>query len=184
MLLSRNPVMCAMLLFLFSTGLVLELSAQKVKIDYEKKTDFSRFKTYAWVQGTPVIDPEMDFYITNRVTEVLRRSGMTEASISAADLIVTYHAARNTDLVVGTALDPTFAASGGVPLPGHGMWDAAGSSPQHITKGSLEVEMLDRAANRPVWSGTAKHSLSDKPADRWKDVQKALDKLLRGYPPR
>ena len=29
--------------------------AQKVTIDFDKGTDFSRSKTYAWIKGTPAI---------------------------------------------------------------------------------------------------------------------------------
>jgi hypothetical protein len=114
---------------------------------------------------------------------VLQQSGMTEARVGAADLLVTYHAAVNTDLSVGTAIDPTFAASGGVPTPGHSAWEVAGGGATHVTKGSLTIEMVDRAANRPVWSGTAKRTVSDMPHERWDQVQKALDRLFRRFPP-
>ena len=180
--LAQPAAICVLLLFLLS--LVLQLEAQKINIQYEKTVDFSKFKTYAWVPGTPVFDPQLDTYIQNRLVEVLRRNGMSEAPLNAADVLVTYHAAHGTDLSVGTALDPTFAASGGVAVAGHSIWETTGTGGTQVTKGSIAFEILDRAANRPVWIGTAKHTVSDSHQERWNDVEKALDKLLRHFPPK
>jgi len=180
--LRRVAAACPLLIFLLP--FVPQLVAQKIKIEYEKTTDFSKFKTYAWVPGTPVFDPQMDAYIQNRLVEVLRRSGMIEAAVNAADVLVTYHAALSTDLNVGTALDPTFAASGGTPIAGHSIWETTATGGTHVTKGSIAFEILDRVAKRPVWIGTAKHTVSDVHHERWNDVEKALDKLLRHFPPK
>jgi len=72
----------ALLVFLLTP--VLQLEAQKIKIQYEKTKDFSEFKTYAWVPGTPVFDPQMDTYIRGRFVDALRRIGMIEAPINTA----------------------------------------------------------------------------------------------------
>jgi len=109
---------------------------------------------------------------------------MIEAPADAADVLVTYHAAVNTDLSVGRALDPTFAASGGVPMAGHSIWETTGTGGTHVTKGSIVLEILARATNRPVWIGTAKHTVGDAHHERWNDVEKALDKLLLRFPPK
>ncbi len=61
---ARAASTCLMLVFLLP--LVLRAEAQKIKIQYEKTTDFSKFKTYAWVPGTPVFDPHLDTYIQDR----------------------------------------------------------------------------------------------------------------------
>jgi len=171
----------ALLVFLLP---LLQLEAQKIKIRYEKTTDFSKFKTYAWVPGTPVFDPHMDTYIQDRFVALLRQSGMIEAPVNTADVLVTYHAALGTDLNVGSALDPTFAASGGVPIAGHSIWETTGTGGTHVTKGSIAFEILDRVANRPVWIGTAKHTVSDAQHERWNEIDKAIDKLFRRFPPK
>ena len=174
---------CALAALLSLSGLVPGLAAQKVRTQYDKATNFSRYKTYAWVPGTPVFDPKMDIYIKDSVVDVLRRSGMTEESVNSAELLVTYHAAVNTDLSVGTAIDPTYAASGGVAIPGHSIWEVGGSGATHVTKGSLTFEIIDRTTNRPIWTGTAKHTVSDYHHERWNQVEKALKKLFQDFPP-
>jgi len=162
-----------------------QLAAKKVDIVYDKTVDFSKYKTYAWVRGVPVIDPRIDQYITHSVDDVLRRSGLTQVKVNEADLVITYNAARDSDLSVGTALDPTYAATGGVPLSGSRIWvtSSTGGVSTHVRKGSLNFEILDRKANKPNWSGTAKGTISDKPGDHWSQVQKALDNLFHNYPP-
>lgn len=163
-----------------------ELAAKKkAQIVYDKTVDFSRYKTYAWVQGFPMIDPRMDQYIVRSVNDVMRGSGLTETKVSGADLVVTYNAARDSNLSVGTALDPTFAATGGVPVSGHSVWETSstGGVSTHVRKGSLNFEILDRKTNKTIWSGTAKDTISDKPGDQWSQLQKALDNLFHDYPP-
>jgi hypothetical protein len=178
------PVAASCASLVFALLLVPQLDAQKVKIEYDKTTDFSKFKTFAWVQGTPLFDPELDVYVRNSITDMLRHIGMNEVPLNAADILVTYHAAVGTDISVGTALDPTFAATGGTPMPGHSIWETGGgAAPAHVTKGSLVFEILDRAANRPVWTGVAKHTVKDTQHERSDQIQKALDKLFRSFPP-
>jgi hypothetical protein len=172
------------LILVFSLfALVPQLAAQKVRIQYDKTADFSKLKTYAWVPGTPVFDPKLDAYIKDSVIDVLRRSGMSEAPVNSAELLVTYHAAINTDLSVGTAIDPTYAASGGIARPGSSVWEVGGGGATHVTKGSLIFEIVNRLTNRPIWTGTAKHTVSDRHGERWDQVQKALDKVFREFPP-
>lgn len=177
------PRTCALIVLMSLSVLVPQLEAQKVRIQYDKATDFSKFKTYEWVPGTPVFDPKLDAYIKDSVIDVLRRSGMTEAPVNSAELLVTYHAAVKSDLSVGTAIDPTYAASGGVPIPGQNVWEVGGGGATHVTKGSLTVEVVDRLTSRPIWTGTAKHTLSDHHHERWNQVEKALNKLFRNFPP-
>jgi hypothetical protein len=183
-----NSVRIARMFVIILTVLVFTpqlVAKKKVEIVYDKAADFSKYKTYAWVQGVPVIDPRMDQYITHSVDDVLRRSGLSEVDLVKADLVVTYNAARDSDLSVGTALDPTYAATGGVPLSGSSIWvtSSTGGVSTHVRKGSLNFEILDRKANKPIWSGTAQGTLSDKPGDQWSQAQKALDDLFHDYPP-
>ena len=177
-------------LFLVLPVLLLAFTPQlaakkKAHIVYDKTVDFSRYKTYAWVKGFPMIDPRMDQYIIRSVDDALRGSGLTETKVSGADLVITYNAARDSNLSVGTALDPTFAATGGVPLSGQSVWETSntGGVSTQVRKGSLNFEILDRKANKTIWSGTAKDTISDKPGDQWSQLQKALDDLFHDYPP-
>ena len=165
------------------TAFVNPLFAQKIKIDYDKKINFSGFKTYVWVPGTAVANPKLDAYIKNVASDCLRHAGLKEAPFSEADLAVTYHAATDGDLSVGTAIDPTYSASGGVIVPGQSIWAVNGGSSAYVEKGSLTFEILDKKANRIIWTGTAKGTLKDKASERWDQAANATGKLFDRYPP-
>ncbi len=173
----------AVVLALLSPGLVTELAAKKAQINYDKTTDFSKFKTYAWVPGTPAPDPRVDKYITDSVTDVFRRSGMTEAKPGEADIVATYHVAGSSDFSVGTALDPTYASSGGVLIPGTSVWAPSGAGSTVVRKGTITFVIVNRAANKAVWTGSAQAKLADNLGERWGQVQKALDQLFHDFPP-
>ena len=161
------------------------LAGQKVHVDFDKGTDFSRFKTYAWVRGTPVNNPNMDLYIKSVTTELLRRKGIIETEFSKADSLITYHAAGDSDIAVSGSLDPTFIASGGIPFPNQTVWSGStgGMPASMVRKGSLGFQILDKGANHVVWTGTAKGTLKDKTPDKLDQIDKILQKLFEQYPP-
>jgi Domain of unknown function (DUF4136) len=176
-------LLAVLLLSLFV--LVTPLVAKKFDVTYDKSTDFSKFKTYVWIPGTPVYDPRIDKYIKDSVNQVLQKSGLSAADFIHADLVVTYHAASGSNVSIGTALDPTFAASGGVPVPGQDMWQTSnvGGVSTLVRKGNITFEILDRSANRAIWSGTAKGTIAESSGLRFEQLSDALGRLFAQFPP-
>jgi hypothetical protein len=74
--------------------------AQKITVDYDKKVNFARFKTYAWATGTPVPNPPLDLYIVGAIDLNLKHKGLSRVGTEDADLVVTYRAASSTELNV------------------------------------------------------------------------------------
>ena len=97
--------------------LSLQLFAQSIEVEYDKKKDFTKYKTFAFGQSqitTPsdqkqVDDVTMNNWIVSAITEDLERKGLKRLD-SLADLIVTYAEgtlARTDNLVLGPlALKP------------------------------------------------------------------------------
>lgn len=161
--------------------------AQKVTSDYDKVTDFSGFKTYAWGEGMSVPNPNLDLYIKMVVDQDFETHGLKKVEAKEADLIVAYQWASDTDLNVSSFSDPTYATSGGVPMAGTTMWSSgstAGSVGSYITKGTLALEIYDRRQGKTVWEAAAKGTVKEKMGDRMKQLQKILPKLLERYPPK
>ena len=78
---NRTALFCrsAFLLVIASvslSSLAPSLFGQKIKVEYDKATDFLRFKSYAWVGGTPASNPNMDTYITFLADAMLEKKGM------------------------------------------------------------------------------------------------------------
>lgn len=93
--------------------------AQKVTSDYDKATDFSRFRSYAWVAGQAVPAVNVDLYIKMAIDEDLAKKGLHKVESKDADLLVTYNAARDADLNISSFHDPTYTATGGEPMVGN-----------------------------------------------------------------
>jgi len=179
-------IRAAILLF-FALWMSPVIVAQKVTSDHDKATAFSSFKTYAWGEGLGVPNPNFDQYIKMIVGQDLERQGLKSVEAKEADLIVAYQWASDTDLNVSSFSDPTYAASGGVPMGGTTMWSsgsAAGSVGSYITKGTLAIEIYDRGQGKIVWEAAAKGTVKEKMGDRMKQLQKVLPKLLERYPPK
>ena len=75
--------------FLLSSGTAL---AQKVTLDYDRDTDFSKYKTYTFGQGTAAPETLMDQRIREAIATQLAAKGLTQVD-SNADLFVVYHCA-------------------------------------------------------------------------------------------
>jgi hypothetical protein len=167
-------------------GTVVALTAQKVSTEYDNETDFAAFKTYSWVKGTPAPDPNVDLYIKTVVNELLREKQMKQVESHEADVLITYHAAGDTDLAISGFVDPSHVATGGTPLPGQTVWSepsTAGTTARLVRKRSLSFQMLNRSTQKVFWTGTAKLTLKEKRADQLDQLDKTLTKIFEQFPP-
>ena len=163
------------------------MTAQKVSVDYDKAADFTKLKTYAWTKGTPAANPNMDMHIKASVDSMLQQKGMRKVEQSdEADILLTYHAASNADLFLGGPSDPTFSATGGVPIPGQTVWSPApGMSPTSnlVQKGSIVFQMYDRSTQHLIWTSRAQGTLDDRRTEKLQQVNKTLNKIFDRFPP-
>jgi Domain of unknown function (DUF4136) len=162
--------------------------AQKVKVAYDKNEDFSKFKTYAWVAGTPVASPAWNTLIRDNIDSHLQEKGLREVSDpKTADLLVNYHAAANTDLALNQATDPTYAMYGGQPVPGDTPWSTGtinSSVAYAVQKGTLAVHLFDRQQHQLVWVGTATGAVAESTEKKMKQVDKIMTEMFNKYPPK
>jgi Domain of unknown function (DUF4136) len=161
-------------------------SAQKVKVNYEKNEDFSKFKTYAWTSGTPVASPGWNTLIVDNINSHLQEKGLSQVSDpKTADLLVNYHAASQTDLQLNQASDPTYAMYGGQPPPGETPWSTGtidSSVAFAVRKGTLAVHLFDRQQHQLVWVGTATGAVADTTKKKMKQVDKIMTEMFDKYP--
>src|SRR6516162_8566557 len=84
----------------FTTALLLVnlcASAQGIKIEYDKKHDFSKYKTFSFGESQVITPPDqkqvsdatVDTWVKNGVTRELEFKGLKRVD-SLADLVVTY----------------------------------------------------------------------------------------------
>jgi hypothetical protein len=159
--------------------------AQKVTIDFDKGTDFSRSKTYAWIKGTPASNPKLDQYIMGVGDHQLEQKGLTKVEAKEADLLITYHAASHGEINATLLDNDSYAFSLGLPQTTVVTWWALPqqSTARLIRKGTLAFEIIDRQRHELIWTASAKVNLDEKRSKALDQLDKALIKVFKGYPP-
>ena len=156
--------------------------AQKVNVDWDKATNFSGFKTYAWGNNTVAQNQMMGDRIVRDIEAQLAAKGLQKVEASAnPDLVVMYHAGRDTETQMNT-IDT------GMYGPGWGRWGygGMGSSTTYVDKilvGQLIVDIGDVKNKKFIWRGTASATIPDKPEKGEKLINKAVTKMFQKFPP-
>jgi hypothetical protein len=172
-------------LLVFAAG---SARAQDIRYNFDKNADFSKFKTYRWVdlKGAEKLDTLTDKQIKATVDAELAKKGLTKTDSDSADLYVGYQAA------IGQEKQFTSYSSdwGYGPGWGRGWYGGMGSTTttgqtSTIYTGQLALDMYDSAHHDLVWRGVASKTLDPKakPEKRQKNLSKAIAKLLAKYPP-
>ena len=158
--------------------LPLAAHAQKVNVDFDKATDFSKFKTYMWATGTPVSNPMANQRIIAGIEAQLAAKGLQKVATNA-DLEVLYHGAVGQQ----TQLNSTNMGGWGYGWGRYGGMGTTTTTVQNIPTGELIVDIGDIQAKKFVWRGTASDTLSDNPQKNQKKFGKALAKMFQKFPP-
>ena len=175
--------------------------AQQVRVDYDHGCNFSRYKTYRWMESGQAELPDVPFTnqlmqqrIVTLVQEALASKGLAHVQ-TGGDLVVRYD-------LRATALPQfnTFTDSTG---PGWG-WDGWGwggpgccwwgggwggsafstTTTQAIWTGTLVVSMTDARQKQLVFQGVSTDTISSKAEKNTKRLQKGICEMFEKYPPR
>lgn len=163
--------------------------AQDVRYNFDKNTDFSKFKTYKWVilKNAAKVDDLVDKQIKETVDAELAKKGLSKVDGDTADLFIGYQAAVNQEKQY-TSYSDNWGYGGGwygggwYGYPGGGMTTGQTST---IYIGQLALDMYDPANHDLVWRGVGSKTLDPKakPDKRQKNLTKAVAKILKSYPP-
>lgn len=177
-----------------SVGLVIATGAafaQDVRYNFDKETDFSRFKTYKWVELKDAKNPGdlLDKQIKGAFDTELTTKGLTKVDGDTADLYIGYQVgigqekeftSYNTDWGYGGGWYRGGWYGGG--YPGGGMTTGSTST---IYVGQLALDMYDSANKDLVWRGLGSKTIDPKakPDKQEKNLNKTVKKMLKNYPP-
>jgi len=163
--------------------------AQDVRYNFDKKADFSKFKTYKWVpiKDAAKVSDLVDKQIKDAIDAELTTKGLSKVEGDDANLYVGYQAAVGEEkqfnsYSTGWGYGPGWG--GGWYGGGMGSTTTTGST-STIYKGQLGLDMYDSAGHDLVWRGLASKTLDPKakPEKQQKNLAKAVKKLLKNYPP-
>jgi len=179
-------------LFLAFAGLLLlgvgTAKAQDVRYNFDKNTDFSRFKTYKWVavKDAPKVNELVDKQIRASIDAQLAAKGLVRTEDEKADLFVAYQAAIGQEKQFSS-----YSSGWGYGNGWGGGWYGPGGTTtttgqtDTIYVGQLGVDIYDSANHDLVWRGIASKTIDEKakPEKQQKNLDKALKKLFKNYPP-
>lgn len=182
----RQLTLLATVVLLF---FVCSAAAQDVRYNFDKTADFSKYKTYKWVtlENATKLDDITEKNIKASVDNQLAAKGLTKVDEDNADLFV------GTQAAVGQEKQFTSYSSGWGYGPGWygGGWYGPGGSTMTtgqtstIYTGQLTLDFYDASKHDLVWRGVASKTIDPKakPDKQQKNLDKAVAKLLKNYPP-
>jgi hypothetical protein len=176
----------------FSAVLVLLFTGsamgQDIRYNYDKETDFSKFKTYKWVtlKNAKAVDDITGKDITQSIDAQLATKGLSKVEGDNADLLIGYQVDVGTEKQF-TSYNTDWGYGGGWYRggwygPSGGMTTGQTST---IYNGQLALDMYDSAKKDLVWRGVASKTIDPKakPEKQQKNIDKAIAKLMKKYPP-
>lgn len=163
--------------------------SQDVRYNFDKNTDFSKFKTYKWVpiKDAPQLNDLMDKQVKDALDTELATKGLSKTDNDSADLYIGYQTAIGQEKQF-TSYSSDWGYGGGwyrggwYGSPGGGMTTGQTST---IYTGQLALDMYDSKGHDLVWRGVASKTIDQKakPEKQQKNLAKAVKKLLKNYPP-
>ncbi|HTZ31596.1 MAG TPA: DUF4136 domain-containing protein [Methylomirabilota bacterium] len=165
-------------------------TAQDIRYNYAQDVDFSKFKTYKWVdiKGSDHANELTSKQIMAAIDAELTKKGFTKTDADTADLLIGMQTA------IGTEKQFTSYNTGWGYGPGWGGgWYGYGGMTSSTTTGStstiytgqLGIDMYESAKKDLVWRGVASKTIDPKakPEKQQKNINKAVAKLLKNFPP-
>lgn len=163
--------------------------AQDVRYDFDREKDFSKYKTYRWVsvKDADKTDDLTAKALTAAVDNELAMKGLTKTDSDDADLYIAYQTAIGTEKQF-TSFNTGWGYGPGWGAGWYGYGGMGGStygSTSTVYIGQLDLSMYDSKQKELVWRGAASKTLDPKakPDKKQKNLNKAVTKLLKNYPP-
>ena len=151
------------------------LTAQNVSYNFMPGTNFSKYRTYKWVNvGRAHPDQIKDAEIKQSIDAQLASRGMTKTDSDNANLYIRYQTAVNQE----TQWDAWGSRAFGM---GMGSWTSS-----TISVGTLVLDMYDPETKQLVWTGSATKTIDtgSNHEKNMKNLDKSIAKLLKNYPPK
>lgn len=151
---------------------------QTVSHNFMPGTDFSKYHTYKWIEIPGASHPNaiVDAEIKQAVDAQLANKGLTKTDGDDADLYIGYQTAVDQQKqwnAWGTGMGFRF---------GGGMATATSST---IDVGTIVIDIYDSKAKQLIWTGSATKTIdpNSNQEKNIKNLDKAMEKLLKSYPP-
>jgi hypothetical protein len=143
--------------------------AQTIRVQWDHKVDFTRYQSFAWIEGTAAVDPEVNRILAESIENELSVRGIFPDE-EEPDLQVVYHASARSEFELGGGYRRDWKDSGAVTVDSH-------------LAGTLVVDLVDAEENRVVWRGIATATVSGDPKKARGRIPAVVQKMLADFPP-
>lgn len=162
-------------------------SSLKVTYDYDKQTDFSTYKTYAYSEDAlklPVGDLNRDRVIA-AVDRELAAKGFTKSD--TPDVLIDMHvrAEQKTEAVANTT-GPGYGYGGPWRYGYGGGFSTTTIDYNQYIEGTLFINMVDKASEKIVWQGRGTKTVDEdaSPQKRETNINNGVKMIFMKYPPK
>ncbi len=150
-------------------------TAQTVKVDYDAKADFSRYRTFAWSEAQePAKNPANHIRITVAAERELAAKGLQKAESGPADVRVRYYSKIEKKLKSSSRQES-------------GTWQPNDLRTvvdvSRVDQGTLILELSDGESRAVVWRGTAV-GVAPRPDLVAEVIDASMKKIVAAYPPK
>ena len=156
------------------------LFAQKVNVDWDRGTDFSKFKTYAWQPSPDPAKGLWDQRVIDGVNQQLQAKGFQLVTANPQLWVVYTAHIKHEQQVVGTGYNMG-------PGWGWGYWGGPTTTTYNTytyKEGTLVVEIADNNGRTLLWRGSVTDTLADNSDKNIKKLNGAINKLFKNFPPK
>jgi len=178
----RTRLIHVLLYFTVWFSVASSAHAQKIKVEYDKSVDFSKFKTYSIDPQENSAKPMLRLAIQAAVQDDLGKRGLSKVD-SNPDLYVQMYGATENDYTAHYH-DPIYG--GAIPPINSGitLWHNIPGTVTSVVipKGTLVIDILDAGKKELIWRGIAKGKLNDQRDKLLNQVNTAVEKLFQQYP--
>jgi hypothetical protein len=164
------------IMFLFAG----KLSAQEVKTDYDRNTNFAQYKTYSW-ETVKTKDPLDVDRIKTAVNSALSAKGWTQVDSGGDVSIIAIEMTQNQQ-TLNTFYDGFGGGWGWRRFGGGGLGEAT-TTTETYKVGTLVLDLYDTKAKTLIWRGSASDTLSNNSNKNIKNLDKGVEKMLKRFPP-
>ncbi len=175
-------------IYLWVMAFPLIACAQKVRVGYDKGTDFLKFKTYSWGEPTmPVTRPLVYAGIVGLIDMELKAKGLARAERDS-DLVLIPAGGMEYGLNQAASA-PILPTYGSQPVIDSTNWMGPGGPSNlmapYVPEGTFVLTVIDRVSNKMIWTGTVKEKLDiENKTKSLQRIDKAIVKLLKQFPPK
>jgi Domain of unknown function (DUF4136) len=157
-------------------------AAQTGSASFDPKADYPNYKTYKWVkiESPQRLDDLTADQLIGTLEVELAKKGLSKSETDKADLFIGYQVARGNEkplshLGIGASYGSAAGAKTGT----------AGASTTVVHSGQLVLDMYDSTTKQLIWRGVVSDAIdaNAKPDKKQKHMDKAVEKLLKDYPP-